>query len=356
MYLMMPITSTILTKYPRLRRWCGPLGLVVTTASLVASAYATSVGQLIATQGVLYAIGCGLLFSPTSLYLDEWFIARKGLAYATMWAGKSIVGVGMPFLMNAVLSRYGLRTTLLSWAVASAILTIPLLVLLKPRVPLASTAQSAQRPLSFAFLRYNLFWMVQIGNIIQSMGYLMPSTYLASYAQSLGLPQLTGPVLLAVFAFASVPGGLFLGMLGDRLPATTGIMISSLGSTLAVFLLWGMSQHVAVLALFSIMYGFFAGGFSSTWSGILHEMKRQDAGVDTGLLFGMLMGGRGLGFVLSGPIGGALLESRKISAGSFSGYATEYGPMMICTGFTATFGAWAWFWSQGTRMVMLLRV
>ncbi|KAI0882314.1 uncharacterized protein GGS22DRAFT_191484 [Annulohypoxylon maeteangense] len=84
LYLMMPITFTLLTKYPHLRQWCLRLGLVLTTGCLTASSFATSAGWLVATQGVLHAIGCGLLFSPTSLYLDEWFSARKGLAYGAM--------------------------------------------------------------------------------------------------------------------------------------------------------------------------------------------------------------------------------------------------------------------------------
>lgn len=89
MYLMMPLTFTLLTKNPRLRPYCEPLGLFITVASLIMSSYATKVWQLIASQGVLCAIGSGLLFSPTTLYLDEWFIARKGMAYGVMWAGKA---------------------------------------------------------------------------------------------------------------------------------------------------------------------------------------------------------------------------------------------------------------------------
>lgn len=357
MYLMMPLTSGLLIKYPHMRRLCGPFGLVITLASLVSSAYATSVAALIATQGVLYALGCGLLFSPTSLYLDEWFIERKGLAYGVMWAAKSLVGVVTPFLMTALLDRYGLRPTLLAWAVASAVMTLPLLVLLKPREA-GPNNRSGRPALSFSFMRHTVFWMLQAGNIVQSFGYLMPSTYLASYAASLGLPHLTGPVLLAVFSLASVPGSLVHGLLGDRLAATTVILISSAGSAAAVFLLWGMARHVAVLALFSVAYGFFAGGFSATWSGILHEMRRRhgDDGSDTAMVFGMLMGGRGVGFVLSGPVSGVLLGAGGggWGGGDVSSYKSEYGPMIICTGLTAVLGAWGWLWTLGKQWRRLM--
>lgn len=92
MYLMMPFTFLILTKYPRLRQYCGPVGLLITTSSLTASAFVDSVAGLIATQGAIYSTGCGLLFCPISHYMNEWFVERKGMALGVMWAGKSATG------------------------------------------------------------------------------------------------------------------------------------------------------------------------------------------------------------------------------------------------------------------------
>ena len=356
LYLSMPVISIVLTKYPRLRPWCGPLGLVMTVASLVASSYTSGAGPLIATQGVLYAVGCALLFGPTSLYLDDWFVARKGLAYGVMWASKASVGVVTPFLMQALLDRYGLAAALRIWAVATVLLTLPLVFLLKPRRPPPGSSSTSPGGggggLSFIFMRHPIFWMLELGCVIQSLGYQMPSTYLAAYAASIGASGIAGPVLLAAFSLASVPGAVVMGLLGDRLPATTVILISSAGSAASVFLLWGLALHVGVLVVFAIAYGFFAGGFSSTWPGILHEMKRRDDRSDTGLVFAMLMGGRGLGFVLSGPVGGALLDAAAAApsrdpAGTISMYASHYGPIIICTGVTAVLGAWGWFWSLG---------
>ncbi|KAI1771170.1 MFS general substrate transporter [Hypoxylon cercidicola] len=362
LYLMMPASFTLLTRYPRLRAWCGPAGLVLTTACLTASSFASTARQLLALQGVLHAVGCGLLFSAASLCLDEWFAERKGLAYGAMWSGKSGAGAGMPFLTSALLERWGASGTLRIYAVASAVLTIPPLFLMRPRPPTTNTAVTSEGGetnrgrVSFSFARHSVFWILQCGNILQSMGYLMPSTYLASYSNALGFPSVTGPIFLALISLASVPGSLLIGLLNDTgLAATTVILISSLGSALPVFLLWGLGGHqVGVLVVFTLMYGFFAGGFSSTWSGILHEMKRRDGTIDTGLIFGMLLGGRGVGFVLSGPVGGALLEADHFKAEDFTGYATQYGPMIVYTGLTAILGAWGWFWTMGKRVVRAL--
>jgi MFS family permease len=300
---------------------------------------------------VLCAIGSGLLFSPTTLYLDEWFSARKGMAYGIMWAGKNIAGVILPFVMQSLLASYGPRTALRVWAIALLILTAPLLFFLKPRIPITASSISARRPLSWNFLQATTFWMLQLGNIIQSFGYFLPSTYLASYAHDLGLTDLTGTILIASFNFASLPGGIVIGMLGDHLAPTTVILISSLGSAIGVFLFWGLSNHIAILTIFTIIYGFFAGGFSSTWPGILQELKRENESVDTGLILGLLLGGRGIGNVVSGPISAALLEDAWSTSGRW-GYSTEYGPVILFTGVTALLGGWGWIWKTWRQITI----
>lgn len=341
MYLLMPVIFVLLHRRPRWRPWCGRLGLVITMASISASAFVSTVHGLIATQGVVYALGCALLFSPVSVYMDEWFVRSKGAAYGVMWGGKSAVGVGMPFVFNAMLSRFGLSITLLSWAVASGLLSLPALLLMKPRLPLPASGDArGSRPLSWRFFRCTTFWMMQLGVVIQSLGYMMPSTYLASYALAIGLPSVTGPLLLAAFSLASVPGSIIHGFVGDKVSASKAILVSSFGSALPVFLLWGLSLHFANVMAFALAFGFFAGGFSSTWSGMVSEIQKVDASAESSIVFGMLLGGRGLGFVLSGPVSGALLSSRTRLMNGTLGYATIYGPMIIFTGITAVLGAW----------------
>lgn len=346
---MMPLAFIILNRYPFLKPWCGPLGLLVTVVSLTASAFVNNIGALIATQGVLYALGCGLIFSPISLYMDEWFIERKGFAYGVMWAGKSAVGVAMPFLFSALLRRFGLKSTILTWTVASVAMTLPTLFFLKPRIKPSRETQA--RPIGLSFFKSTSFWMLQFGIIIQSLGYLMPSTYLASYASAIGFSSVTGPILLALFSLASVPGSLIHGMLGDKMSATNVILVSSLGSALPVFLLWGLSRHISTMVLFVIFYGFFAGGFSATWSSALQEIKRDNAAVDVSLMFGMLLGGRGIGFVVAGPLSGVLISARGAFGEESLGYATKYGPMILCTGVTGILGAWAPLW-KASRTIL----
>ena len=87
MYLGSPFTFAALQWWPKYRRIFAGLGPAIITIALIGSSFSTTVGHLILTQGVLYAIGGSLLYSPAILYLDEWFVRRKGFAFGVMWVG-----------------------------------------------------------------------------------------------------------------------------------------------------------------------------------------------------------------------------------------------------------------------------
>lgn len=87
MYFFAPVSLYTLEYWPSTRRLCSVIGLVIVVSALIASSFSTQVWHLILTQGVLYAIGGSLLYSPTVFYLNEWFFKKKGLAFGIMWAG-----------------------------------------------------------------------------------------------------------------------------------------------------------------------------------------------------------------------------------------------------------------------------
>ena len=155
--------------------------------------------------------------------------------------------------------------------------------------------------------------------------------------------------MLALFNLASVFGAIVLGGLTDRMHVTSVISISSIGAALAVFLIWGFAINLPVLCLFSLVYGFFAGGYTSTWTGILSELKKKDDRVEVSLIFGVLAAGRlvnlppmvvfsqerqelmvvhlcrGIGSVVSGPLSEALISGQPWQGKAILGYGSGFG-------------------------------
>ena len=227
------------------------------------------------------------------------------------------------------------------WAVVLALLTIPLLYFVKPRIPVTRAASHSRR-VSFSFLQMPAFWVLQAGNIAQGLGFFMPNIYLPSYASTLGLSTTEGAVTVALFNVASVFGAVIVGSLTDRLHVTSVTLISALGATFSVFIFWGLAGSMPLLCIFGIVYGLFAGGFSSTYSGISVEIQRRDERAEFGLVIGTLAAGRGIGSVVSGPLSEALVNSRMLKGDVALGYGSGYGGLIIFTGVTALLGGASW--------------
>jgi MFS family permease len=100
------------------------IGLPIVALAVFLSSFATQVWQLTLTQGVMYAIGGGLLYFPIYIFIDEWFIRRKGFAFGVMWAGSGGGGLSGPLVLNWGLAKYGPERFLKGWAVALVRLNI----------------------------------------------------------------------------------------------------------------------------------------------------------------------------------------------------------------------------------------
>ncbi|MCJ1411932.1 hypothetical protein MMC19_006024 [Ptychographa xylographoides] len=316
------------------------VGLAILAISLIGSSFATTAWQLILTQGILYAIGGSLLYLPTIMYLDEWFVRRKGLALGVMFAGTGVGGMVIPLVMNWGLQKYGVATTLRFWAVTMVVLCGPLLYYIKPRIPVSPNHRASRnQEIDFKFLKQPVFWFMQAGSTLQGIGYFIPTVYLPTYAASVGLSTLSGSTTIALLNASSILGQIALGTLSDHFPVTNILAFSALGSSLSIFLLWGLFSSTALLYVFALVYGLSAGGFSSCWAGMIREVRKKDPTAETGLVLGLLAAGRGIGCVICGPLSNALLREKFwVDEGVRGAYGSGYGPLVIFTGVTAILG------------------
>lgn len=74
------------------------------------------------------------------------------------------------------------------------------------------------------------------------------------------------------------------------------------------------------------------------------EAAQRNEAVDTGLLYGLLNGARGIGYVGGGLAGVPLLKAGSNNPLGAFGYGTTYGPLIIFTGLTSGFGGLGMVW------------
>jgi MFS family permease len=255
----------------------------------------------------------------------------------------------MPFIIQALLTRYGYRTTLRTVAVALALLTGPLIPLLKGRLP-SSPGQVAPHRWNWMFFRSSLFWIYSISNILQGFGYFFPSLYLPSHASSLGLSSKSGALLLALMSIFQVGGQFVFGLLSDRkVPLDVLASVSTVVAAIACLAIWRLAESLPVLVAFAIIYGFFGAGFTTTWARMSTSITDDETAGP--IVFSLLNFGKGIGNVLAGPIGGALIANSDSNGAKAS---LSYRWVVVFTG-ACMFASASMIWLRQLRHLKLLK-
>ncbi|KAJ5972571.1 uncharacterized protein N7479_002489 [Penicillium vulpinum] len=337
MYLDLPLVFAAYRQWPKYQRFGCGLGVLLMCAALGLSSLATSTNHLIVTQGIFYALGGSIAYAPCILLMEEWFDRRKGLAFGVMWAGTGIGGVVLPIVMEQLLGRYGFRITLRGFAVVLFILTAPLVYFVKPRVPVADT-QSSPPPPNLRFIFTSTFALFEFCNTVEALGFFLPSIYLPTYAGMIGASTSLQALTLILFNLASVVGCVLMGAIIDKFDVTLCILVSTVGSSIGIFLIWGFSMSLPPLFIFAVVYGLFAGSYTSTWPGIMRDVVRKQPSAESSMVFACLAAGRGVGNLVSGPLSEALLKGMPWEGNAGYGYGSGYGSLIVFTGVTGVVG------------------
>lgn len=256
-----------------------------------------------------------------------------------MQAGTGASGVAIPFIMAWGLSSFNFRTVLRAWGIVMVLFLGPMMFFVKARLPVTLSSTEAQRRrFDYSFVRSPAFLALQTGNIFQGLGYFIPTIYLPSYAHGLGMDDGISTATIALLNTMGVFGCIIVGVLIDRFHVTTVLLILAIGSVLSVFVLWGLSSNAALLLTFSAVYGLFAGPFTTTYTGVVREVRKQVPNAETGLVMGLLAAGRGIGSVASGPLAQALLSGSHGKATVHVGWDTGYWSLILCTGLGVALG------------------
>ncbi|KAL0569553.1 hypothetical protein V5O48_012405 [Marasmius crinis-equi] len=286
-------------RYPWYKRHTMGAGLAIAVAGLVGAANSTKPWHLVLTQGVLFGIG------------------------------GSVGGVIMPLAVETGLNRYGPKATLIFMALLLVVIAVPCSRYLKPRLPVARSVAPASFDTQFA--RTSSFWILFVFNALQGLASLIPSLYIPTFTSDLNLGTKAGVVVLSIMYGASAPGYIVMGWLSDRFDVRYSILLCSIGSGLAVLLLWGLAKSISVLIVFSCFYGFFSSSWYALWPRF--TAITADNASQASSIWSIFVAGKGLGNFFSAPIATALLHPWQLTNKPGSAYGLKgYGPLILFTG------------------------
>ncbi|KAK1656821.1 major facilitator superfamily transporter [Colletotrichum godetiae] len=321
-YLGGPLATPFAARFQAWQRHMIIVGWLGCALSLLIASFATSVPGLIATQGFLYGFAFLFVNYPLLRMLNGWFIKRRGLAYGIMSTGAGCSGVGLPFLLESLLTKYGYPTTLRAMAVAQFVTLLPMIPLIKGRLP--ASRRGTLRKGDFKFFKRPLFYCFVLINFLEALGYYIPALYLPTYATSLGFSGTMGALVLAANNLATIFGQLALGYITDRVNNVLILVFaSSFIAAIATFSLWGYASSLAPLLAFSLVFGLATGGFPCLWNKFGSALSE-----DPGQVYSCMAFSKGVGNILTGPI------SAPLVMGSLThGYGLgRFAPLIFFTG------------------------
>ncbi|WWC88807.1 uncharacterized protein L201_003720 [Kwoniella dendrophila CBS 6074] len=345
LYMSCAFFGPLFAAFPKWTKQIQIAGLLIGSSSMIASAFVTKPWHLIMTIGIFYPILCACYF-PCATLLFEWWHSRRGFASGVMYSGTGFGGTIFPFIMQGLLNKFGYKAAMISLGLGYILTGLIALIFINRRIPLLSSKRytNAATPIrsrsnrtDWSFLKRKTLYLGILVIGVPSLGNFVPSLWLPSYADDLGLHNPNGVALVAILNASTGFGNGLLGYLTDKISLRSTILISCVGSALACAFLWGFGKNPGILVTFAIVFGLLGPSFSACWSKIIHLVSRDDPTI-TALTFSIFAFVRGIGNMSSGPISESLLKY-DVLQGVIGAYGYKnYGILLIYTSITIMTG------------------
>jgi MFS family permease len=259
--------------------------------------------QVMLAQAFCIGIGNGLIFVPSVAILPSYFTTRKALANGLAASGSSFGGVIYPIVFRQLQQQVGFAWATRTLGFISLATCWFSVLVMKPRV-LPKQKRQLTDFAAFKELPYTLFCISMIFGFIGLYG---PLYYIGNYAISEGITdENLGFYLLPIINAASIFGRIIPNFLADHVgPLNVLFPCAMIAGILA--LAWIGIHNLGGIIAFSLIYGFFSGGFVSLPPVAVVEVTKDMSKIGTRM--GQCFFLSAFGLLVGTPVSGAILSS-----------------------------------------------
>ncbi|KAK7047437.1 hypothetical protein VNI00_006668 [Paramarasmius palmivorus] len=271
---------------------------------MVSIAHTDKYYQLFLAQGLAAGIGAGLVYLPAVAVQSHHWRRRRPVAMGIVISGSPVGGVVFPIMLNHLFEnpRFGF-----TWGVrTSAFLCLALLVLANLLMTAnPPKAKKPEPPKLTVLLKDTPYVIGVVGCTIAFWGLFFPYFYLQLFAIIKGADPNFAFYLLSILNGSSIPGRIIPNALGQKLGLFNALVFCTFACGVLIFGLIGVNSSTGGLVTFSVLYGFFSGGFISLLPPAIASLAADDS--EIGIRMGLAYFISSVGSLTGTPIDGALL-------------------------------------------------
>ncbi|GAA5912354.1 hypothetical protein JCM6882_002569 [Rhodosporidiobolus microsporus] len=297
-------------RYPEWRQTALAISGLVSCAGMLGSAWATTPFQVIILQGVLGGTTGAILYAPVLAFLNDWFHEKRGLASGLVFAGTSIGGFVLPYMIEYLLQHHGWKALCQTWAGMSFVVYSAAVFALKPRVPARKPPVGGRAPWLNVPLKSLIDPVAAVmffTTFVFSLPYFSVSFYLPTYTLNLA-SSFSSTLVVSIFNLAASIGSPVTGYMSDKsLPWTVFTM--GLVSGVVAFTAWGYATTLGVVFAFAVLFAA-PSAIYSCWG----VAARDAAGLNPHLstFFVCLFGcARGIASIVAPFVGSSLYDPKE---------------------------------------------
>ncbi|KAI8664003.1 MFS domain-containing protein [Fusarium keratoplasticum] len=269
--LMVPPVATALTRGigARPTMLCG---VVIHTAGLILASLAAKVLHLFLTQGILFGLGMGLLFSPAAAIVPQWFSTHRSLATSISASGSGLGVLIYSVASGAMIQKLGVPWTLHVLGIVAFVVKTLCACLVKDR---SSAIGSTHLAFDTRLLRRSEFLLLLGFSWFSMLAYVILVFSLSNYATWIGLDPSKAALISALFNLEHGFGRPVIGYFSDQTGRLNMSILMTLLAALISLAVWIPARTYPVLVFFSVACGPVAGTFWAT----IGAVKAEVAGI-----------------------------------------------------------------------------
>jgi MFS family permease len=281
-----PLVGTLVDRYGG--RWLMAVGATIAALGFLLLGYIENFGQFVAIRLTLVTFGDVLMgYMVVNVVVAQWFVQRRGRAFAVTSMGVGFAKVCMPILVAWLLVSLGWRQTWMVFGVLTvALLVLPALLVIKrrpedmglfpdgAREPVAAdvSMRSGKRA-GEAYLtndldmiwtraeavRSSAFWLLVITFGISSIGVTGLNLHVYSYVTDIGHSPVVAASVMSVIASMQLASPLAWGLFAERIDARFVAMLRFVVQGVGLGLAISTGNFLCLYAGF-FLYGIGLGG------------------------------------------------------------------------------------------------